>query len=78
MKMKSYFKNTSVGFASILWVFLLFYSCNSSDSKTITSEITSNFKVEKEQVTDTIQLNQLITAHLIIDYNPLFAPQHLK
>ena len=60
MKMKSRFKNIIVGFASILWVVLLFSSCNSSDSNTVATEIASNFKVEKEQVTDTIQLNQLI------------------
>ena len=58
MKMKSHFKNTIIGFASILWVFLLFSSCNSSDSNTVATEIASNFKVEKEQVTDTIQLKQ--------------------
>lgn len=58
--MKSNFKNTIVGFASILWVFLLFSSCNSSDSETVASEIASNFKVEKKQATDTIQLKQLI------------------
>lgn len=60
MKTKNDIKNIIIGFTSIMWVFLLFYSCNSSDSKTITSEITSNFKVEKKQVTDTIQLKQLI------------------
>lgn len=60
MKMKSNFKNTIVGFASILWVFLLFSSCNSSDSETVASEIASNFKVQKKQATDTIQLKQLI------------------
>lgn len=60
MKTKSDIKNIIIGFTSIMWVFLLFYSCNSSDSKTVTSEIASNFKVEKKQVTDTIQLKQLI------------------
>jgi len=60
MKMKSHFKNTIVGFASILWVFLLFSSCNSSDSETVAKEIASNFKVEKKQATDTIQLNRLL------------------
>lgn len=60
MKRESNFKNTIVGFASILWLFLLFYSCNSSDSKTVASEVASNLKVEKKRVTDTVQLNQLI------------------
>ena len=38
MKMKSRFKNIIVGFASILWVVLLFSSCNSSDSNTVATE----------------------------------------
>jgi CHAT domain-containing protein len=58
--MKSNFKNTMIDFATILWFFLLFLSCNSTDNKTVASEIASNFKVEKKRVTDTIQLNQLI------------------
>ena len=57
--MKSHFKNTIVGFASILWVFLLFSSCNSSENKTGASEIASNFKIKKTH-TDTIQLNRLL------------------
>ena len=53
MKMKSHFKNTIIGFASILWVFLLFSSCNSSDSNTVVTEIASNFKVEKRTIVPT-------------------------
>jgi CHAT domain-containing protein len=59
MKIKSNYY-IIIGIASNLWVFVLFSSCNSFDIKTDASEITSDFKVEKKTVTDTIQLNQLI------------------